>query len=99
MLASLKIQGYDRYQLWRALLLESVIVLGLGCIIGAVMGVYGHMLASRWLKLTTGFSAPFSLGAMQVIFDVGLVASIALLVIILPGLAAAGVPSRSALQE
>ena len=30
-LASLKIQGYDTAQLWRALLLESAIVLGVGC--------------------------------------------------------------------
>ena len=31
-LASLKIQGYDTAQLWRALLLESAIVLGVGCV-------------------------------------------------------------------
>jgi putative ABC transport system permease protein len=99
LLASLKIQGYDRYQLWRALLLESMVVLGFGCAIGAVLGVYGHLLASRWLKLTTGFSAPFSLGAPQVILDVGLVGGIGLIVIALPGLAAARVSSRLALQE
>ncbi len=98
-LASLKIQGYDRHQLWRALLLESMIVLGFGCAIGAILGVYGHLLASRWLKLTTGFSAPFSLGAPQVILDVALVGGIGLIVIALPGFAAARVSSRLALQE
>ncbi len=30
-LASLKIQGFDHRQLWRALLLESLILLGIGC--------------------------------------------------------------------
>jgi putative ABC transport system permease protein len=99
LLASLKIQGYDRHQLWRALLLESMIVLGFGCLIGIILGVYGHVLASRWLTLTTGFSAPFSLGAWQVLVDVALVAGIGLLVIALPGLAAARVSSRLALQE
>jgi putative ABC transport system permease protein len=99
LLASLKIQGYDRYQLWRALLLESMIVLGFGCLIGAVLGVYGHVLASRWLKLTTGFSAPFSLGALQVLLDMALVAGIGLVVVALPGLIAARVSSRVALQE
>ena len=49
-LASLKIQGYDTAQLWRALLLESSVVLGVGCIVGAAFGVYGHALASRWLR-------------------------------------------------
>ena len=99
LLASLKIQGYDRHQLWRALLLESMIVLGFGCVIGAVLGVYGHVLASRWLKLTTGFSAPFSLGAPQVLLDIALVAGIGLIVVALPGLFAARVSARVALQE
>jgi putative ABC transport system permease protein len=99
MLASLKIQGYDRHQLWRALLLESMIVLGLGCAIGAILGVYGHLLASRWLELTTGFSAPFSLGVPQVLVDVALVGGIGLIVIALPGLIAARVSSRLALGE
>lgn len=98
-LASLKIQGYDRYQLWRALLLESLIVLGFGCVIGAVLGVYGHLLATRWLRLTTGFQAPFSTGAPQVLVNLGLVAGIAVVVIALPGFAAARVSSRAALQE
>jgi putative ABC transport system permease protein len=98
-LASLKIQGYDRYQLWRALLLESLIVLGFGCVIGAALGVYGHVLATRWLRLTTGFRAPFATGAQQVLVNLGLVAGIAVLVIALPGLAAARVSPRAALQE
>lgn len=99
LLASLKIQGYDRRQLWRALLLESMIVLGFGCAIGAVLGVYGHLLANRWLELTTGFSAPFSLGAPQVLLAMALVAGIGLLIVALPGLMAARVSSRVALQE
>jgi putative ABC transport system permease protein len=99
LLASLKFQGYDRRQLWRALLLESMIVLGFGCAIGAILGVYGHVLASRWLKLTTGFSAPFSLGVPRMLMDVALVAGIGLIVIAIPGLAAARVSPRVALQE
>lgn len=99
LLASLKIQGYDRRQLWRALLLESTIVLGFGCTIGAALGVYGHLLANRWLELTTGFAAPFSLGVSQVLLAMALVAGIGLLIVALPGLLAARVSSRIALQE
>jgi putative ABC transport system permease protein len=98
-LASLKVQGYDRYQLWRALLLESAIVLGIGCAVGAVLGVYGHALATRWLTLTTGFQTRFLLGVPQMLIDLALVAGIGLIVIALPGLAAARVSSRLALQE
>lgn len=98
-LASLKIQGFDRRQLWRALLLESASVLGIGCAIGAALGVYGHALAARELRITTGFPAPFSLAELHVVVTLALVAGISLLVIAVPGMAAARVPVRASFQE
>jgi putative ABC transport system permease protein len=98
-LASLKIQGYDTAQLWRALLLESAVVLGIGCALGAVAGVYGHALASRWLRIETGFPAPFAFGVGRVLLTLALLAAIALAVIALPGLAAARAPARTSFQE
>jgi putative ABC transport system permease protein len=98
-LASLKLQGYDRHQLWRALLLESAIVLGVGCAVGVALGTYGHALATRWLTISTGFQAQFLLGAPQMLLDLVLVAGIGLIVITLPGLAASRVSARLALQE
>jgi putative ABC transport system permease protein len=98
-LASLRIQGFDYRQLWRALLLESLVLLSIGCVDGVGLGIYGHALASRWLKLTTGFPAPFSLGGLQVLSTFLLVAGIAMAVIALPGLRAAKVPAHVGLQE
>jgi putative ABC transport system permease protein len=98
-LASLKIQGYDTGQLWRAVLLESAIVLGVGCVVGAVTGIYGHALASRWLRLETGFPAPFAIGPERVLITLALLAAIALAVIALPGLLAASSPARTSFQE
>jgi putative ABC transport system permease protein len=98
-LASLKIQGYDMLQLWRALLLETAVILGVGCAVGAVFGVYGHALAGRWLRLTTGFPAPFSLGLGQVGLTLALVCGIALVVVAIPGFAAARVSARASLEE
>jgi putative ABC transport system permease protein len=98
-LASLKIQGYGTGQLWRALLLESAIVLGVGCAVGAAAGVYGHALASRWLRLNTGFPAPFAIGLGEVLLTLALLAIIALAVIALPGLLAARAPARTGLRE
>jgi putative ABC transport system permease protein len=98
-LAALKIQGFDRLQLWRALLLESAILLGVGCVVGAVLGVYGHALASRWLQLATGFPAPFALGETQVLLTFGLVMGVAIFVVALPGYTAARVPARASFQE
>ena len=65
-LAAMKSQGFDHWQLWRSLILESAIVLFIGCLDGAVLGVYGHALADRWLRMTTGFPAPFAAGGLQV---------------------------------
>ncbi len=98
-LASLRIQGFDYLQLWRALMLESLILLGIGGADGVLLGVYGHALASRWLKLTTGFPAPFSLAGSQALKTFLLVAGIALAVIAVPGFKAARVPAQAGLQE
>ncbi len=98
-LSSLKSQGFDSRQLWRALLLESSIVLGIGCADGLVVGVYGHALASRWLRLTTGFPAPFSLGVGRLLITVVLVAGITLAVVAVPGLSAARVSPSASFQE
>ncbi|MGN6373445.1 MAG: FtsX-like permease family protein [Solirubrobacteraceae bacterium] len=98
-LASLKIQGYDPAQLWRGLLMESAAMLAMGSVAGALMGVFGHTLASRWLTLSTGFPAPFAVGMPQVFLTLGLIIAIALAVIALPGMMAARVSPRLSLQE
>ncbi|HEY7953605.1 MAG TPA: FtsX-like permease family protein, partial [Solirubrobacteraceae bacterium] len=98
-LAALKTQGFDYLQLWRALLYESTIVLAVGCADGLALGIYGHALANRWMKLTTGFPAPFALGWPQMLLTIALVAGIALTVVSLPGLSAAQVPPPVSFQE
>ena len=98
-MASLKIQGYATAQLWRAMLLESAIVLSVGCAVGAAAGVYGHALATRWLRLSTGFPAPFTVGLERVFLTLLLLGIIAIAVISLPGLAAARAPARTSFQE
>ncbi len=98
-LASLKSHGFDSGQLWRSLLLESAILVCTGCLDGAILGIYGHALASRWLQLSVGFPAPFSLGVGVVFLTLAIITGIALAVIALPGLVAARVPVRASLQE
>jgi putative ABC transport system permease protein len=98
-LASLKLQGYDSGQLWRAVLIESAVTIGAGALVGACVGLLGHALASRFLALTTGFPAPFAAGGWQAVGTVGVFGLIALLVIALPGMAAARVSPRAVFQE
>jgi putative ABC transport system permease protein len=98
-LASLKAQGFDRAQLWRCLLLESAIVLGIGCFDGVVLGVYAHALGDRYLRSNVGFPAPFSVGGAQVVLTLLLLLGIALAIIALPGYSAAGVSAQAGFQE
>jgi putative ABC transport system permease protein len=98
-LASLKAQGFVRRQLWRGVLLETAIVLGIGCTDGAIIGVYGHALADRYLRVSTSFPAPFSLTVLQTLLTLLVVAGASLVVVAIPGYAAAGVAPELSFQE
>lgn len=98
-LAAMKTWGYDYIQLWRSLLWESAILLIVGCIDGAILGLYGHWLADRWLRLTTNFPAPFAIGVPLVFLTLAFVIVIAQAVIAVPGLGAARVAPDVSFQE
>lgn len=98
-IAAHRLQGFVPGQLRRALLLEAAIVLGAGCLAGALAGVYGHLLLDRWLRLTTGFPAPFSVAGWQVLETFALVATSSLLLVLVPSYLATRVPARVALQD
>jgi putative ABC transport system permease protein len=49
-LAKLKLEGLRRAELWRTILLESLMLLGVGCLTGASFGLYGQQLADRALR-------------------------------------------------
>ena len=63
-LAYIKRQGYKRGVLWRALLCESALLLGAGCSLGALFGIYGQLLLSHALASVTGFPIVFSVGGL-----------------------------------
>ncbi len=98
-LAARKTEGYDTQQLWRSLLYESAIVLSVGCLDGALLGIYGHALASRWLRLSQGFPAPFATDMPGVLLALVMISAIALSIIAVIGRLAAEVPPRLSLQE
>jgi putative ABC transport system permease protein len=98
-LASLRIQSFQPPQLRVILLCESGLVLGTGCLVGALVGTYGHALIGRYLRLVTGFPAPFSVAAPQTIETVAAVVAVALIVLAVPGYVASQVSPSLALQE
>jgi len=92
-LAYLKRQGYRRIVLWRALIYESALLLGAGCSIGAVFGLYGQLLLSHALASVTGFPIVFSVGALVALSSVALVSVAAATIVAVPGYLAARVPA------
>lgn len=98
-LASLKAQGFDRSQLWRGVLIESAVVLGIGCMDGTILGLYGHALADHYLRASTSFPAPFSIGPVHVILTLLIVGGASLAIVAVPGYAAAGVAPELSFQE
>ena len=52
--------GMGALQLYRTIFLEAVLILLVGCLIGAAFGILGQGLMGRWLHLTTGSPITFS---------------------------------------
>jgi putative ABC transport system permease protein len=98
-IASRKADGYQPGQLWRVLLLESALVAGVGVLAGAILGVYGHAVASRWLRLSQGFPAPFSVDIGQLLVTLAIVAGVTLAVVAIAGSLVVGSPPRLGEQE
>ncbi len=98
-LASLRIHSFSPWQLRGVLAFESILVLGTGGVIGAGAGVYGHLLCDRYLRLTTGFPAPFAVEGLHTIQTIVLIVVGALVLLAIPGYLASQVAPQLALQE
>jgi putative ABC transport system permease protein len=84
-IAALKVHGYPESELWRALLLESGLLLGTGCSIGALFGLYGQVLLSRALETITGFPVVYSAATPTAAAVLALVTAVAVAMLALPG--------------
>jgi putative ABC transport system permease protein len=98
-LAALRIHSFSPWQLRGVLACESVLVLGTGGLVGACAGVYGHLLCDRYLRLTTGFPAPFAVEGVRTVQTILLIVVGALVVLAIPGYVASQAPPQLALQE
>ncbi|HTA33658.1 MAG TPA: ABC transporter permease [Solirubrobacteraceae bacterium] len=98
-LAALRIHSFTPWQLRAVLTFESVLVLGTGALVGALAGVYGHLLCDRYLRLTTGFPAPFAVGGFHTVQTILLIVGGALIVLAIPAYVASQAPPQLALQD
>ncbi|HEY4276684.1 MAG TPA: ABC transporter permease [Conexibacter sp.] len=94
-LGSLKVDGFTEGELWRGLLLESAVLLGGGCLIGALFGLGGQVLLDRTLRAVTGFPVFYApaIGTAAAIFALVLLAALAILAV--PGRIAVNVRPAS----
>jgi putative ABC transport system permease protein len=90
-LARMKLEGFPTRGLWRSLILESALLLGAGCSIGALFGVYGELVLSHDLLAVTGFPVVYSLALLAAVGSFALVAGAAAAIVAVPGYRAASV--------
>ncbi|MHB1538900.1 MAG: ABC transporter permease [Solirubrobacteraceae bacterium] len=98
-LAKLKLEGFSRAELWRTLLAESVILLGSGCLTGALFGLLGEQLLDRALANVIDYPVRYAIDAPLALLILALVTAAASIVVSAPGWLAARVPAGLALQD
>jgi putative ABC transport system permease protein len=83
--ADMKVQGYRAGVLWRSICCECALVLGTGCLIGAVFGIAGQLLLSHALATVTGFPISLNIETAVAVSSFALVAIVAIAVVSVPG--------------
>jgi putative ABC transport system permease protein len=84
-LGRLKLDGLSSFEVWRSLLFESALIVGAGCAIGAVFGIYGELLISHALASVTGFPVVFSAGTGVAVESFAVVSGVAVLIAAVTG--------------
>jgi putative ABC transport system permease protein len=98
-LAALRLAGVRPHRLRRILLVESALILGAGCVTGALAGIYGQVVIDGYLEHVTGFPVA-GLGAnLRPLEIFALVIVVVLAIVAVPGWFASRVSPTLALNE
>jgi putative ABC transport system permease protein len=84
-LAYIKRQGFTRGLLWRSVFIQSAILLGAGCLIGAAFGIYGQLVISHALATVTGFPIVIGTRTAVALGSSAVVSAAALAIVAIPG--------------
>jgi putative ABC transport system permease protein len=98
-LAKLKLEGFSPRELWGTILLESVLLLLVGCAGGALLGLLGQQLLDRALAEVINYPVVRSVALPTALAALAIVTAAALAVLSVPGWLAARVPASLALQD
>jgi putative ABC transport system permease protein len=98
-LAKLKLEGFAQIELWQTIVLESFLLVGVGCTTGAIFGLLGQQLLDHALSSVINYPVVSSLGFVGAITSLVLVTAAAVVIVAAPGYFAADVPAALALQD
>jgi putative ABC transport system permease protein len=98
-LAGLRLEGTLPGRLRRLLFIEASLMLGAGCLAGALAGVYGQVVIDRYLKQVTGFPVASFATGQRPLEVIAMVVVTLLIVAVVGGWFAARVSPRAALDE
>jgi ABC-type antimicrobial peptide transport system permease subunit len=96
--ADVKVQGYSPGALWRWICCECALMLGTGCLVGAIFGIGGQLLLSHTLASVTGFPISLGIETSVAVSSFFLVVVVAVAVISLPGYLVVRVAPRAVSQ-
>jgi putative ABC transport system permease protein len=83
----------------RILVAEATMMLGAGCLTGALAGFYGQVVIDSYLSHVTGFPVAGAASGFRPLEIFILVVAVVLAIVAIPGWLASRVPARLALNE
>ena len=98
-LAGLRLAGVRPRRLRAILLVESALMLGAGCVTGALAGIYGQLVIDGYLRHVTGFPVARLAADPRPLEILAIVIAIVLAIVAVPGWRASRVSPRIALDE
>jgi len=98
-IAALKTLGFRRRQLLWLIVVEALLLLTAGGVVGAGLGLYGQAIASRWVELSSGSSVAYAPAIGLAATTLASVAVLATAAAAIPGHFVTRVPPRAAFGE
>jgi putative ABC transport system permease protein len=98
-LAGLRLSGAEPARLQRILLLEAALMLGAGCLTGAIAGIYGEVIIDGFLRGVTGFPLASIVTGTRALEVFVLVLALAIAIMAIPGWRASRVSPGLALEN
>ncbi len=98
-LAELRLDGVEPPRLRLILLVESALMLGAGCITGALAGVYGQLVIDGYLEGVTGFPVASLAASLRPLEIFVLVITVVVAIVMVPGWFASRVSPMLALND